>query len=123
MMRKALIFRVAVVAATPAIAQDQSDQGERPGDGFTKVGWLHVAPNGGSGPISGPGLPPGTAISVQNADTLGLSIGRRFADNSAVESIVNVPPRLRSDALMQINVNMAMAYPHSAGFRLWAAHA
>lgn len=28
-----------------------------------------------------------------------------------------------ADALMRINVNLAMAYPHSAGLRLWAAHA
>lgn len=28
-----------------------------------------------------------------------------------------------ADALMRVNVNLAMAYPHSAGLRLWAAHA
>ena len=30
---------------------------------------------------------------------------------------------LATDLLMRLNVNLAMAYPHSAGFRLWAASA
>ena len=92
MKKYMMLTAAAALSASPAQAEEASP------DWFGKVGWLHVAPNDSSGPISGPGLPPGTAVSIQKADTLGISIGRRLGDHFAVELIVDIPPKLKTDA-------------------------
>lgn len=96
---KKFLVSLAVVAFSASSAQAE----EASPDWFGKVGWLHIAPNDSSTAISGPGLPAGTAVSIQDADTLGLSIGRRFGDHFAVELIVDVPPKLKTDAAGSIN--------------------
>ncbi|MCM3105020.1 hypothetical protein M3564_12210, partial [Staphylococcus warneri] len=71
------------------------------------LGWLHIMPQDSTNglttnlanmPINGPlRLPgsftsPGTSLTVNNADTVGLTLTHFFTDHIAVTSVLGVPP-------------------------------
>jgi len=62
---------------------------------FGTMSYLYVAPVDSSGPISGPGLPPGNGVSVANISTLAFSIGRHVSDHLAVELLLDIPPNFK----------------------------
>ncbi|MCX4166146.1 MULTISPECIES: OmpW family protein [Paraburkholderia] len=100
-MKRIIVAALAACLSAGAYAQQA-------GDNVVALGWFHVAPldpNSGplttgvaQTPINGPlRLPnsftsPGTGLSTNNADTLGLVISHFFTDHIAVSSVAGVPP-------------------------------
>ncbi|MBO7757698.1 OmpW/AlkL family protein [Burkholderia pseudomallei] len=99
-MKKLIAACVVAGASTGAFAQQA-------GDLVATLGWLHVMPqdstnglttNVVNSPINGPlRLPgsftsPGTSLTVNNADTVGLTFTYFFTDHIAVTSVLGIPP-------------------------------
>ncbi|MGZ2749246.1 OmpW/AlkL family protein [Burkholderia stagnalis] len=96
------LFAAGFAAAMPLLACAQ-----QAGDNVATLGWLHVMPQGSGGPLTtnvvnspmnGPlRLPssftsPGTSLTVNNADTVGLTLTHFFTDHIAVTSVLGIPP-------------------------------
>lgn len=99
-MKKLIVAGVVAGVSTLASAQQA-------GDNVATLGWLHIMPQDSTNglttnlanmPINGPlRLPgsftsPGTSLTVNNADTVGLTLTHFFTDHIAVTSVLGVPP-------------------------------
>jgi len=99
-MKRLIVVAIAGAISGSAVAQ-------RAGDNVATLGWLHVMPEGSGGeftshvgnvPINGPlRLPdtftsPGTGLSINNADTVGVTLTHFFTDHIAVTSVIGIPP-------------------------------
>ncbi|KVE33614.1 MULTISPECIES: OmpW/AlkL family protein [Burkholderia] len=99
-MKKLIAACVVACASTGALAQQA-------GDNVATLGWLHIMPqdstnglttNVANMPINSPlRLPgsftsPGTSLTVNNADTVGLTLTHFFTDHIAVTSVMGIPP-------------------------------
>ncbi len=75
-MKKAVLGTalVSTFTAAPAMAYEA-------GDFVARVGWAHLAPNDDADDFSGA---PGTTVSVDDSDTLGVSFTYMFTDNLGV---------------------------------------
>ncbi|MBN3791128.1 OmpW family outer membrane protein [Burkholderia sp. Ac-20353] len=96
------LIAAGVVAGVSTLASAQ-----QAGDNVATLGWLHIMPQDSTNglttnltgmPINGPlRLPgsftsPGTSLTVNNADTVGLTLTHFFTDHIAVTSVLGVPP-------------------------------
>ncbi|HEF5872085.1 TPA: OmpW family protein [Burkholderia cenocepacia] len=99
-MKKLIVAGVVAGVSTLASAQQA-------GDNVATLGWLHIMPQDSTNglttnlanmPINGPlRLPgsftsPGTSLTVNNADTVGLTLTHFFTDHIAVTSVLGIPP-------------------------------
>jgi len=80
------------LASAPAMAQQA-------GDWVLGAGWLHLAPQDSSKPLTltspVPAVLPGSGASVSNSDTLGLSAAYFFDPHWAVEGVLGIPPKFK----------------------------
>ncbi|AYZ64974.1 OmpW family protein [Burkholderia multivorans] len=136
------LFFAGVAAAVPALALAQ-----QAGDNVATLGWLHVMPQGSGGPLTthvvdspmnGPlRLPssftsPGTSLTVNNADTVGLTLTHFFTDHIAVTSVLGVPPEFKltghgeirpfgpSGSLGNVDLGKAANQPAVKNARQWS---
>lgn len=64
-------------------------------DWFATAGYLYVSPDDSlNGPISGPGLPPGNGVALDEAHTAFFSVGYYLNDHWNLEFLVDVPPTI-----------------------------
>jgi outer membrane protein len=100
-------FMKKVIAAGVVACMSTLASAQQAGDNVATLGWLHIMPQDSTNglttnlanmPINGPlRLPgsftsPGTSLTVNNADTVGLTLTHFFTDHIAVTSVLGVPP-------------------------------
>ena len=100
---KPMLAAAAVVLSTTAHAQHA-------GDNVAVLGWFHVAPKDSSTPLTTTVAPtpintplrlpnsftsPGTSLSTNNANTVGLVFTHFLTDHIAVASVAGVPPTFK----------------------------
>ena len=87
-----------VLAASTALVTSASFA-QSAGDFLVSTGWLHIAPQDSSTPISATSSNnsfavtlPGSGATVESSDTLGLSLSYFFTDNWAASLDLGIPP-------------------------------
>lgn len=103
MMRRLALAAVAAGLSTAAHAQHA-------GDNVAVLGWFHVAPQQSSTPLTTTVAPtpintplrlpdsftsPGTSLSTNNANTLGLVFSHFLTDHIAISTVAGVPPKFK----------------------------
>ncbi|MBN3815766.1 OmpW family protein [Paraburkholderia sp. Se-20369] len=90
---------VAILASFAAISAAHAQSA---GDWVINTGWMHLAPQDSSQPLTVNALGssatvPGSGASVSDADTFALAARYFVTDHFAVETVLGVPPKLRLD--------------------------
>ena len=90
MKLKHLVFVLGVALASAGVRAQSA------GSNVVGAGWLRIAPQTSSDPLNVEGMPvPGTGATVDNADTLGITITHFFTDHIAVETVAGIPPKFK----------------------------
>ncbi|MBF3419103.1 OmpW family protein [Burkholderia pseudomallei] len=85
-----------LLVAMTALTATVGAQAQTAGSNVASVGWLRIAPQTSSDPLTvGGHSVPNTGASVDNADTVGLTLTHFFTDNIAVETVAGIPPKFK----------------------------
>lgn len=94
-------LKEAITGAVVALACTTAAQAQSAGTFYVTTGWFHLAPQSSSDPLKQISLGgttlnrdvAGTGATVDNSDTLGLSIGYFITDHLAAELEGGIPPK------------------------------
>jgi outer membrane protein len=94
-------LKQAITGAVMALTCATAAQAQTAGTFYITTGWFHFAPQSSSDPLTVTSSPfglhngpqPGTGASIDNSDTIGLSVGYFITDHISAELEGGVPPK------------------------------